>query len=92
MSVSAYPDGHRTRHVTARRSGQAPGIVAPTTRLNVALPFSRITVEEPRRDVAELAVIVADLAAAIEKSAPEPSLPELRKRAEAVAARLRGAE
>jgi hypothetical protein len=89
MSASAYPDDQRTQHVTAPRSRQAPGIVAPTTRLNVALPFSKITVEEPRRDVAELAAIVADLAAAMEKSAPEPSLPELRKRAEAVAARLR---
>ena len=89
MSASAYPDGQRTQHAAAPRSRQAPGIVAPTTRLNVALPFSKITVEEPRRDVAELAAIVADLAAAMEKSAPEPSLPELRKRAEAVAARLR---
>ena len=89
MSVSAYPDGQRTRHAKAPRSRQAPGIVAPTTRLNVALPFSKITVEEPGRDVAELAAIVADLAVAMEKSAPEPGLPELRKRAEAVAARLR---
>jgi len=46
-------------------------------------------VEEPGREVAELAVIVAGLAAAVEKSAPEPGLPELRKRAEALAVRLR---
>ena len=69
-------------------------MVVPTTRVNLALPFSKITVQEPDREVAELAAIVADLAAAMEKAIPEPGLPEpglpeLRKRAEALAARLR---
>jgi hypothetical protein len=41
-----------------RRSRQAPGIVAPTTRINLALPLSKITVEEPGRELAELAAIV----------------------------------
>ena len=31
----------------ARRTKQAPGVVAPTARVNLALPFSKITVEEP---------------------------------------------
>ena len=64
-------------------------MVVPTTRVNLAVPFSKITVQEPDREVAELAAIVADLAAAMEKAAPDPGLPELRKRAEALAARLR---
>ena len=73
----------------ARRTKQAPGIVAPTTRVNLALPFSKITVEEPGKDLAELASIVAALAAVMERTADDPFLPELRKRAEAFAARLR---
>ena len=73
----------------ARRTKQAPGIVAPTTRVNLALPFSKITVEEPGKDLAELASIVAALAAVMERTADDPFLPELRKRAEALAARLR---
>ena len=76
----------------AKRSRQAPGVVVPTTRVNLALPFSKITVEEPGRELAELAAIVADLAAALEQAMPEPDgseLPELRKRASALTARLR---
>jgi hypothetical protein len=72
----------------ARRTKQAPGIVAPTTRVNLALPFSKITVEEPGKDLAELASIVAALAAVMERTADDPFLPGLRKRAEALAARL----
>jgi hypothetical protein len=72
----------------ARRTKQAPGVVAPTTRVNLALPFSKITVEEPGKDLAELASIVAALAAVVERTADDPFLPELRKRAEAFAARL----
>ena len=73
----------------AERPRQAPGVVAPTTRVNLALPFSKITVEEPGKDLAELASVVAALAAVMERTVTEPFLPELRKRAEALAARLR---
>jgi hypothetical protein len=76
----------------ARHSRQAPGVVVPTTRVNLALPFSKITVEEPGRELAELAAIVAGLVAAMERTVPEPDgseLPELRKRADALTARLR---
>jgi hypothetical protein len=73
----------------ARRSRQAPGVVAPTTRINLALPFSKITVEEPGREIAELAAIVAALAAAMEQAVPDPDLQELRKRADALVGRLR---
>jgi hypothetical protein len=76
-----------------RNSRQAPGVVVPTTRVNLALPFSKITVEELGRELAELAAIVAALAAAVEQAAaqdaPESDLPELRKRADALVTRLR---
>ena len=72
----------------AKRPRQAPGVVIPTTRVNLALPFSKITVEEPGKDLAELASMVAALAAVMERTADDPFLPELHKRAEALAARL----
>jgi hypothetical protein len=72
-----------------KRPRQAPGVVVPTTRVNLALPFSKITVEEPGKDLAELASMVAALAAVMERTADDPFLPELHKRAEALAARLR---
>jgi hypothetical protein len=73
----------------AGRTRPAPTVVTPLTKVNLALPFSKITVEEPGKDTAELASIVAALAAVLERTADDPFLPELRKRAEALAARLR---
>lgn len=74
---------------TARRTRPARAIVTPLTRVNLALPFSKITVEEPAKELAELASVVAALAAVLERTADDPFLPELRKRAEALAGRLR---
>ena len=74
--------------VEAERPRRA-GVVVPSTKVNLALPFSKITVEEPGKDLAELASMVAALAAVMERTADDPFLPELRKRAEALAARLR---
>ncbi len=82
-----WPDSENA--ALARRTTQAPAVVTPTTRVNLALPFSKITVEEPGKDLAELASIVAALAAVMERTVDDPFLPELRKRAEAFAARLR---
>ena len=73
----------------AGRTRPAPAIVTPLTKVNLALPFSKITVEEPGKDLAELASMVAALAAVMERTADDPFLPELHKRAEALAARLR---
>ena len=72
-----------------RRARPVPTVVTPLTKVNLALPFSKITVEEPGKDTAELASIVAAMAAVMERTLDEPFLPELRKRAEALAARLR---
>jgi hypothetical protein len=79
----------RQTPATARRRIPAPAIVTPLTKVNLALPFSKITVEEPDGATAELASIVAALAAVMERTADDPFLPELRKRAEVLAARLR---
>jgi hypothetical protein len=73
---------------TAHRAGAGPRMVVPTTRVNFAFPFSKITVEEPNRDLAELASIVAELAAAVERAVTDPALAPVRERAEALAGRL----
>ena len=75
-------------NAVAGRTRRAPAVVTPWTKVNLALPFSKITVEEPDKDLAELASIVAALAAVMERTVDDPFLPELRKRAEALAARL----
>jgi hypothetical protein len=73
----------------AERRRSAPEVVAPTNRVNVALPFSQISVQEPSRELAELAGLVAELAAVVEDVAPGPASADLRKRVHALAARLR---
>jgi hypothetical protein len=79
----------RQTAAAARRTLPAPAVVTPLTKVNLALPFSKITVEEPGKELAELASIVAALAAVMERTVDEPFLPDLRKRAESFAARLR---
>jgi hypothetical protein len=74
---------------TGRRARPVPTVVTPLTKVNLALPFSKISIEEPGKDTAELASIVAAMAAVMERTLDEPFLPELRQRAEALAARLR---
>jgi hypothetical protein len=73
---------------TASRAGSAPRMVMPTTRVNFAFPFSKITVGEPGRDLAELASIVAELAAAVEAAGPDPAVTHLRERADALVGRM----
>jgi hypothetical protein len=80
-----------TKHGTtvAPRARSVPRVVAPTNKVTVALPFSKITLEEPGKEVAELAAIVAELTAIMERVAEGPELARLRDRAEALAARTR---
>ena len=69
--------------MTPDRTGRAaPEVVAPTNRINVALPFSQIKLQEASPDLVELASIVAELARAAGDE-------NIRKRAEALLIRLR---
>jgi hypothetical protein len=73
----------------ASRPSSAPRVIAPTNKVNVALPFSKNTVEEPGKEFAELAAIVAALAAAMERVVTEPDMTLLRERADVLAAQSR---
>jgi hypothetical protein len=68
-----------------REPKSAPRVVAPRNAVNVAFPFSTIHVERSSKDIAELAVVVAELAAMVEG----PQADDLRDRATALASRLR---
>jgi len=56
---------------TAARSHPAP-LVVPTSRVNVALPFSKITIEEPAKEFTELAAIVAVAATSLSRADQGP--------------------
>ncbi|HVM66529.1 MAG TPA: hypothetical protein VMU14_16790 [Acidimicrobiales bacterium] len=68
---------------------KAPAVVAPTTRVNIALPFAQFRVEEPSRELSELAAIVGELVGVLEELAPGPQVQRARARLDALAARLR---
>lgn len=71
-----------------RRHG-APGVVAPSSRVNVAFPFSQIKLEEPSKELSDLAGIVLDLITSMAEWIPEERLAELRSRAKSVHDSLR---
>ncbi len=73
----------------ASEARSAPGVVAPSSRVNVAFPFSQIKLQEPSKELAELATVVYDLVAAMAEWFPEDRLEELRLRAQAVRESLR---
>ena len=70
-----------------RRS--APEVVAPTNRINVALPVSMIQTHEPSKELGELAEIVAGIAAIVQRLAPGTDSETLHQRAQTLAAQLR---
>jgi hypothetical protein len=69
--------------------GRGPGVVAPTTRVNIALPFSHFRVQEPSRDLVELAGIVGALVDVVAASQPTAELRPLREQLDALVVRLR---
>ncbi len=68
---------------------QTRGINAPSSRVNVAFPFSQIKLHEPSKELAELAALVLDLVTAMSEWLPEDRLEELRTRAQALHESLR---
>ena len=67
----------------------APGVVAPSNRVNVAFPFASIKLQEPSQELADLAGLLFDLIVAMAEWVPEDQLEELRTRAQALHERLR---
>ena len=68
---------------------QSRGISAPSSRVNVAFPFSQIRLQEPSKELTELASLVLDLVAAMSEWVPEDRLEELHARAQALHQALR---
>jgi hypothetical protein len=67
----------------------APAVAGPSHRLNIAFPFSQIKLEEPSKELAELAALVFDLVGTMAEWVPEDRLEDLRARAQALREALR---
>ncbi len=68
---------------------EAPRLVGPSSRVNIAFPFSQIKLEEPSKELAELAALVLDLVGAMAEWVPEDRLDDLRARAQVLRDALR---
>jgi hypothetical protein len=77
-------------NVTASRTseGSRPGIVAPSNKVVVALPFGRVEIGHDSQELHELAQLVAELADVIARQIPGPDETHLSERARALAGRL----
>lgn len=71
------------------KPGEASRVIAPSSRVNVAFPFSQIKLEEPSKELAELAALLFDLVETMAEWVPEDRLDELRARAQALRDALR---
>jgi hypothetical protein len=83
-AVSSQVTHWKQQAPASRRIGA--GIVAPINRLNLALPFSKIMVEEPSTELAELSAIVADLLTGLESGWSGEAITALRRRAQVLVA------
>ncbi len=71
------------------KPGASPRVIAPSSRVNVAFPFSQIKLEEPSKELAELAALVFDLVGTMAEWVPEDRLEDLQARAQLLRDALR---
>lgn len=64
-------------------------VSAPSSRVNVAFPFSQIKLQEPSKELSELAALVFDLIELMREWVPEDRMEELQVRAEVLRNSLR---
>ena len=78
-------------HTDAESQGRRPvaEVLGASTRVNVAFPFSQIRVEEPSKDLVELAAVVELLAEVVAGAEPGSGADVVLARARSLAARLR---
>jgi hypothetical protein len=60
---------------------EVPAVSAPSSRVTIAFPFSQIKLEQPSKELAEMAALVSDLVATMAEWVPEDRLEELQARA-----------
>jgi hypothetical protein len=75
--------------VTATTPRDTPSVAGRSQHLNIAFPFSQIKLEEPSKELAELAALVFDFVGTMAEWVPEDRLEELRARALALRDALR---
>jgi hypothetical protein len=61
----------------------------PSNRVNIALPFSQIRMQEPSQELADVVALIGDLVAALEETLTATDYEELEAQVDSLRARLR---
>jgi hypothetical protein len=88
-SSEKNPSSTGLNGVGAAKPAKPPAVHAPSNRVNIAFPFSEIKLEEPSKELAELAALVFDLIGTMAEWVPEDRLEDLRARGLALRDALR---
>ena len=75
--------------VGGAKPAKPAAVHAPSNRVNIAFPFSQIKLEEPSKELAELAALLFDLMGTLAEWIPEDRLEDLRARGLALRDALR---
>lgn len=84
--MKAADNGHRPDDGVGRR---APARVDSSTRINVALPFSQLKIQEPSAHLLALTALVEELAAIVAGAVPGPDAEALLHRAHELVSQVR---
>jgi hypothetical protein len=77
----------RAKHKAGTSVSAAP--TGPTSRVNIALPFSQIRMEEPSQDLADVVALIGDLVAALKDTLSATQYEEFEAQVDSLRARLR---
>jgi hypothetical protein len=77
----------RAKHKAGTPVSAAPA--GPTSRVNIALPFSQIRMEEPSQELADVVALVGDLVAALKDTLSATQYKEFEAQLDSLRARLR---
>lgn len=72
-----------------RVARSTPGRVDSSTRVNVALPFSQLKIQEPSAQLVSLTELVEELSDLVAKAMPGPQSEALHRRARELAGQVR---
>jgi hypothetical protein len=103
LSGAPMPEGSEKRAKTGKSGKSAkldkavrPGVApvpeppaGPTSRINIALPFSQLRMQEPSQELADVVALIGELVAALEGTLTPTQYEEFEAQVDSLRARLR---
>jgi hypothetical protein len=77
----------KAKHKVSPPVTEAPA--GPTSRVNIALPFSQIRMQEPSQELADVVTLIGDLVTALEGTLTSTQYQEFEAQVDSLRARLR---